>query len=277
VRQIRITDLPEATVLLGAEDIPIVQNGVTVRATLAQIAAEQVGPQGPQGVQGIQGIPGEGVPVGGTTGQYLRKASGADRDTGWATFALVDADIASAAAIAYSKLSLAGSVVNADIATGAAIAWSKVSKTSSSLADLATRTTANLTDFPSQSGQSGKFLTTNGTALAWGSVGGGWTAAVTVVTANYTVLTSDNVIVVNKSTGSATTITLPASPTTGSMVIVKDGKGDAATNNITIQGNGKNIDGTASRVININYGAFSLAYNGTQWNVWAERAGAIVG
>jgi hypothetical protein len=269
VRQIRITDLPAATVLLGAEDIPIVQNGVTVRATLAQIAAEQVGPQGPQGVQGIQGIPGEGVPVGGTTGEYLRKASGADRDTAWATFALVNADIDAAAAIAYSKLSLTGSVVNADIATGAAIGWGKVSKTGASVADIP--------DFPTQSGQSGKFLTTNGTALAWGSVGGGWTAAVTVVTANYTVLTSDNVIVVNKSTGSATTITLPASPTTGSMVIVKDGKGDAATNNITIQGNGKNIDGTATRAINVNYGAFSLAYNGTQWNVWAERAGAIVG
>jgi hypothetical protein len=98
-----------------------------------------------------------------------------------------------------------------------------------------------------------------------------------VATADYTALTSDNIVVVNRSTGSATTITLPASPTSGEIKIIKDGKGDAATNNITIQGNGKNIDGTATQVINVNYGAFSLAYNGTQWNVWAERAGAIVG
>lgn len=277
MRQIRITELPAATVLLGSEAIPIVQNGVTVRTTLAQVAAEQVGPTGPQGPQGVQGIPGAGVPVGGTTGQYLAKASASDRDTGWYSFALVDADIASGAAIAYSKLNLSSSVVDADIATGAAIAWSKISKTSSSLADLATRTTANLTDFPSQSGQSGKFLTTNGTALSWGSVGGGWSAALTVATANYTALTSDNVIVVNKSTGSATTITLPASPASGEIKIVKDGKGDAKTNNITIAGNGKNIDGTASRTINVNYGSFCLVYNGTQWNVWAERAGALVG
>jgi hypothetical protein len=269
MRQIRITDLPAATVLLGPEAIPIVQSGVTVRTTLAQIAAEQVGPQGPQGVQGIQGIPGEGVPVGGSTGQYLAKASGADRDTDWYTFALVDADIDATAAIAYSKLNLAGSIVDADIDAAASIGWPKIDKTSASVEDLP--------DFPAQSGNNGKFLTTDGTALSWGSVGGGWSAAVTVQTANYTALTSDNIIVVNKSTGSATTITLPASPTSGEIKIVKDGKGDAQTNNITIAGNGKNIDGTASRTINVNYGSYCLVYNGTQWNVWAERAGALVG
>lgn len=41
------------------------------------------GPQGPQGVQGEQGIQGVGVPTGGTAGQVLAKASGADYDTEW--------------------------------------------------------------------------------------------------------------------------------------------------------------------------------------------------
>jgi hypothetical protein len=56
------------------------------------------GPQGPQGIQGIQGEtgatgatgpqgeqgdPGVGVPVGGTTGQVLAKASATDYDTEW--------------------------------------------------------------------------------------------------------------------------------------------------------------------------------------------------
>jgi hypothetical protein len=52
------------------------------------------GPEGPQGPQGPQGVPGAdgadgadgvGVPVGGTTGQALTKASSADHDTVWAT------------------------------------------------------------------------------------------------------------------------------------------------------------------------------------------------
>lgn len=47
------------------------------------------------------------------------------------TGSVVNADISASAAIAYSKLSLTGSVVNADIASGAAIAYSKLSLTSS--------------------------------------------------------------------------------------------------------------------------------------------------
>lgn len=48
-----------------------------------------VGPQGPQGAtgatgpQGPQGVPGQGVPVGGTTGQILYKTSNANYATGW--------------------------------------------------------------------------------------------------------------------------------------------------------------------------------------------------
>jgi hypothetical protein len=60
------------------------------------------------------------------------------------TNTIVNADIASAAAIAYTKLNLSTSIVNADISASAAIAWSKISKTSSSLADLATRSASDL-------------------------------------------------------------------------------------------------------------------------------------
>jgi hypothetical protein len=105
---------------------------------------------------------------------------------------------------------------------------------------------------------------------------------VAVVTsgASYTVDPLDDVVIVNKETGSATTVTLPASPTVGEVVTVKDGKGDAATNNVTVAGNGKNIDGAASYVLNNNYGAVSLVYNGTQWNNWSQPArlsAAVVG
>ncbi len=57
---------------------------------------------------------------------------------------IVNADISATAAIAYSKLNLATSIVNADVSGSAAIAWAKVSKTASSLADLTTRSAADL-------------------------------------------------------------------------------------------------------------------------------------
>lgn len=65
--------------------------------TLPEWLASLEGPEGPQGIQGepgVQGDPGEpgedgldglGVPAGGTTGQYLAKASNADNDTHWIT------------------------------------------------------------------------------------------------------------------------------------------------------------------------------------------------
>ena len=46
------------------------------------------GAEGPQGPQGQQGEPGEGVPTGGTTGQYLVKLSNADYATEWASLSL---------------------------------------------------------------------------------------------------------------------------------------------------------------------------------------------
>lgn len=46
--------------------------------------------------------------------------------TGWVADTITNAKIDAAAAIDYSKLNLAGSIVNADIATGAAIALSKL-------------------------------------------------------------------------------------------------------------------------------------------------------
>lgn len=46
-------------------------------------ATGATGPQGDPGPTGATGAAGAGVPVGGTTGQILAKASGADRDTTW--------------------------------------------------------------------------------------------------------------------------------------------------------------------------------------------------
>lgn len=48
-------------------------------------ATGATGAQGPQGVQGATGADGVGVPTGGTTGQYLNKASNTNHDTQWST------------------------------------------------------------------------------------------------------------------------------------------------------------------------------------------------
>ncbi len=80
----------------------------------------------------------------------------------------------------------------------------------------------------------------------------------------YLTLTTDYVILVD--TSSARTINLIASPVTGTTYRIKDNVGSAAANNITITPNAGNIDGSASFVMNANYQAVDLVYNGTQWN-----------
>jgi hypothetical protein len=77
----------------------------------------------------------------------------------------------------------------------------------------------------------------------------------------------DDVIVINKTVAGATAVTLPATPTAGDQYTIKDGKGDAAGNNITVSPTAGNIDGAATNVINSNYGFRTYIYNGTEWNV----------
>ena len=77
--------------------------------------------------------------------------------------------------------------------------------------------------------------------------------------------------VVKKTSGAATQVTLPARATNGVFATVKDGKGDAATNNITIipdgTTNNTTIDGAANFVISENYGSVQLLHDGTEWGV----------
>lgn len=83
----------------------------------------------------------------------------------------------------------------------------------------------------------------------------------------YAALTTDSVLVANTST-TTTTITLPASPTTGQTYKVIDGSGNASVNNITLDGNGKNINGSSTLTINTNYEVKTLIYNGTEWSAY---------
>lgn len=81
-----------------------------------------------------------------------------------------------------------------------------------------------------------------------------------------TVTNADEIIILNKTSGAATAVNLPAG-VTGAVYTIKDGKGDAASNNITITPAAGNIDGSATYVLTANYGQATVVYNGTQWNV----------
>lgn len=84
-----------------------------------------------------------------------------------------------------------------------------------------------------------------------------------------TIVGSDNVLVINKTSGAATVVNLAAAGagTKGRSFTIKDGKGDAASNNITLTPASGTIDGAATNVINANYGVRTVVDNGTEWNV----------
>jgi hypothetical protein len=82
-----------------------------------------------------------------------------------------------------------------------------------------------------------------------------------------TVLDTEEVIIIKKTSGAATAVNLPAGPETGKVYNIKDGKGDAGTNNITITPSSGNINGSATYVISTNYGAAEIVYTGTEWFV----------
>ena len=82
---------------------------------------------------------------------------------------------------------------------------------------------------------------------------------------------------VNTSCG-AVTVTLPATPTAGDIVAIKDYAGTFATNNLTIGRNGSNLDGTASdNVRDTNNESLTLVYvDGTEgWKSVEEGTGFI--
>lgn len=82
-----------------------------------------------------------------------------------------------------------------------------------------------------------------------------------------TTIVTDNVIFAD--TTGPRTVTLFATPFAGMIQTVKDDTGTAGTNNITVVGNGNLIDGSATYVIDANWGSATFCYNDidTQWRV----------
>lgn len=91
----------------------------------------------------------------------------------------------------------------------------------------------------------------------------GWRRWV-VKTSAYDAVAFDRILADTQTTA-AFTVTLPASPTTGDEIAFGDAKGHFGTANLTIAGNGKNIEGSASLVVSTNGDSFGLVYNGAEW------------
>jgi hypothetical protein len=86
-------------------------------------------------------------------------------------------------------------------------------------------------------------------------------------TTNYTAVSGDQIIA--DTSGGTFTITLPASPTTGAIVIITDG-GNFATTNLTVARNSSTIQGLAEDLtINLQGVTVQLIYSGTTWKVTA--------
>jgi hypothetical protein len=126
---------------------------------------------------------------------------------------------------------------------------------------IGTYTTINFTG-------SGVVASNGGGAIANITIAGGniYIVHSTITVTTYTVVNADQFIPVD-STSNVITITLPASPASGEWHIIADISGAAFTNNITINGNGKNIVGASSFTISAAFNSIYVAYNGTNWSI----------
>lgn len=115
------------------------------------------------------------------------------------------------------------------------------------------------------------------TRLAAGVIGNagvfksaGMAVGIRVVTAAGAIVgvVTDGTVVINKTVAAASTYALPTTATAGQIIIIKDGKGDANTNNITVtaaSGNVEGVIGTTGYVITTNKDSVSFQYDGTNW------------
>lgn len=109
-------------------------------------------------------------------------------------------------------------------------------------------------------GDDALFLDNTDSPVIWGA---------TIVTANsYYKQPTDVILFVNPIINAPTTIYLPDCLELGQVCVIKDAKGDAFTNNITIQPpSGVQIDGFDNFLMTQNRQAYMITWNGTEYSI----------
>lgn len=86
---------------------------------------------------------------------------------------------------------------------------------------------------------------------------------------NYTTVAADVLIHCTNTTPITITLLAAATVGDGAVLVIKDAGGNAATQNITIDGNAsETIDGTTTKTINSAYQSYSLYCDGANWFIW---------
>jgi hypothetical protein len=126
-------------------------------------------------------------------------------------------------------------------------------------------------DVPEEDDSGWADLTSYLVALSAASVGTTDSKSARVATSTPITVSSTDDYAVGVNVASASTVTLP-SGTTGQIIVVFDASGEAANNNITIQGTGgQTINGLLTHVINSNYGAAVFQYVVSGWVILSEK------
>jgi hypothetical protein len=103
-------------------------------------------------------------------------------------------------------------------------------------------------------------ISDNNTITISSSGGTGGNVVIEQVTVNSTVLDNNTTDALVDTSSTSMTVFLPVSPTVKKLTI-KDKSGNGNLNNITIHGNGNNIDGASTATIGTNYGGVQLLYS----------------
>jgi len=128
--------------------------------------------------------------------------------------------------------------------------------------DFSSATVTGIDALPSQTSNSGKYLTTDGTSASWVTLQTGYVPIPTTSVSSNISLASNNRYFVD--TSAARTLTLPASPTAGDEIQIFDTTGSAATNVITVASNSNKINGTVQDLeVDIAYDVLVLVYTGS--------------
>jgi hypothetical protein len=105
-------------------------------------------------------------------------------------------------------------------------------------------------------------ISVNNACFAYVYSGSVWTG--TETSSDYILINSNDTYLLCSTVSNSYTLYLPSSPINGTEIIIKDA-GNAGTNNVTVNGNGVNIDGSSTYVISSNYGMITLMYSNSQW------------